>query len=195
MENKYSHLVIARIPEYIEPIDRGERYEDPLDAKLKESGLGEVTGGGSQMDANFQIVFVDLEIYLANLDSAVSFCASALESLGAPKGSQLIFGKEPNETKIAFGKTEGVALVLDGVNLPQEVYEKYGLDKLLEALKPELDGGVGELHGCNSLSETTELYFYGLSADKILEAIARVQPVFPLCQNSTTRKIDVKSAA
>jgi hypothetical protein len=193
MENNYPHLVIASLPEYIEPMDRGERYGDPLDTKLQESGLGEVTGGGSQMDENYQIVSVDLEIRLANLDSAVSLCISALESFGAPKGSKIVFGDEPNPTTIGFGQTEGVALVVDGVNLPPEVYEKYGLDELLDALKPELAGGVGELHGCNTLNETTELYFYGPSADKILDAIARVQPVFPLCQNSKTRKIDVIS--
>jgi hypothetical protein len=192
MTNNYSHLVIAHIPEYIEPIDRGERYEDPLAAKLNESGLGEVTGGGSQMDENFQIVSVDLEIYLANLDTAVSLCTFVLESCGAPKGSQITFGDEPNQTKKDFGKTEGIALVVDGVNLPQEVYEKYGLNGLLDALKPVLDGCIGEFHGCNTLSETTELYFYGPSADRMLEAIAKVQSEFPLCQNSKTRKIVAK---
>jgi hypothetical protein len=54
MLGQYPHLVIVRIPEHIEPMDRGDRYEDPLDAKLKESGLGEVTGGGSQLDENFK---------------------------------------------------------------------------------------------------------------------------------------------
>lgn len=122
MSDQYPHLVIARIPEYIEPMDRGDRYEDPLDAKLKENGLGEVTGGGSQLDENYKIQFVDLEICLSNLDSAISLCTSALEECGAPKGSQIIYGEEPNETKIDFGKSEGAALILDGVNLPQEVY-------------------------------------------------------------------------
>ena len=30
-------------------MDRGERYEDPLDAFLKANGLGEVSGGGTQL--------------------------------------------------------------------------------------------------------------------------------------------------
>lgn len=189
MSDQYPHLVIARIPEYIEPMDRGDRYEDPLDAKLKENGLGEVTGGGSQLDENYKIQFVDLEICLSNLDSAISLCTSALEECGAPKGSQIIYGEEPNETKIDFGKSEGAALILDGVNLPQEVYEKYGLDELLDALNPALENGVGEFHACNSLDETTELYFYGPSADLILQAIAPIQATFPLCQNSQSRKL------
>ena len=188
MANEYQHHVIAHIPEYIEPIDRGVRYCDPLDEKLQESGLGEVSGGGSQLDENFTIVSVDLEIYLANLDTAVSLCTSVLENCGAPKGSRITFGEKPNQTIIEFGKAEGIALIVDGVNLPQEVYEKYGLDGLLDELKPVLEG-IGEFHGCNSLSETTELYFYGPSADRMLTAIAKVQSEYPLCQNSKTRKI------
>ena len=43
------HLVIARLNDRAQPIDRGERYEDPLDAFLKANGLGEVSGGGTQL--------------------------------------------------------------------------------------------------------------------------------------------------
>jgi len=189
----FPHLVIVTIPEYIEPMDRGERYEYPLIERLEETGLGQLTGGGTRMNKASQILSVDLELRLANLDSAVAFCASELESYGAPKGSRMVFGDAPNRTTVGFGKMEGVALVLDGVNLPAEVYEEYGLDELLDVLEPELEGGVGELHGCNTLDETTELYFYGPSADKILEVIAGVQSVVPLCQNSTTRKIEVRT--
>ena len=43
----YPHLVLARLYEYIEPIDRGDRYEDPLRDALDKAGAGRVTGGGS----------------------------------------------------------------------------------------------------------------------------------------------------
>jgi hypothetical protein len=33
-------ILIARLFEHIEPINRGDRYEDPLDAVLRERGLG-----------------------------------------------------------------------------------------------------------------------------------------------------------
>ncbi|MCY3008286.1 MAG: hypothetical protein NTY42_00455 [Planctomycetota bacterium] len=55
MPSSYPHLVIARIPEHIEPMDRGERYEDPLSEELQKAAAGEVTGGGSQLDENFFI--------------------------------------------------------------------------------------------------------------------------------------------
>ncbi len=41
------HLIIARLYEHLEPMDRGERYEDPLHTVLERAGLGRVTGGGS----------------------------------------------------------------------------------------------------------------------------------------------------
>ena len=41
-------FIFVKIPESIGPIDRGEKYEDPLIEFLKErERLGEVTGGGS----------------------------------------------------------------------------------------------------------------------------------------------------
>jgi hypothetical protein len=42
----FPHVVLARLYEHIEPIDRGERYEDPLQAILDEAKVGRVTGGG-----------------------------------------------------------------------------------------------------------------------------------------------------
>lgn len=37
------------IPEGLSPLDRGDKYEDTLDDRLGAFGLGEVTGGGSQL--------------------------------------------------------------------------------------------------------------------------------------------------
>ena len=40
-------VVVARLYEHIEPVDRGDRYEDPLQTVLDETNVGRVTGGGS----------------------------------------------------------------------------------------------------------------------------------------------------
>ena len=37
MAMDFPHVVLARIYEHIEPIDRGERYEDPLQAALDQA--------------------------------------------------------------------------------------------------------------------------------------------------------------
>ena len=54
-----------------------DEYEDPLAAFLNEHGLGEVTGGGSQLNADGEIAFADIELELVNLDDAIARRASA----------------------------------------------------------------------------------------------------------------------
>ncbi len=38
----YPHIVVATITDDVGPIDRGAKYQDPLDAILQPAGLGEV---------------------------------------------------------------------------------------------------------------------------------------------------------
>lgn len=92
-EKAYPFMVIARIPEDIQPIARAEKYEDPLTEILQREGWGEVTGGGTQMDAEFKIKFVDLEIWLTNLEEALEGTKAALRKLGAPAGTELRFDR------------------------------------------------------------------------------------------------------
>ena len=57
-------MIIAQLNARVQPIDRGDYFEDPLDEVLKSSGLGEVTGGGTQMAAEPDgIEYCDVEIW------------------------------------------------------------------------------------------------------------------------------------
>ena len=67
----FPHVVIARMFEHIGPIDRGERYEDPLHEVLEGTTIGRVTGGGSQLNELGGIEFADVEMELADLDDAL----------------------------------------------------------------------------------------------------------------------------
>src|SRR6188768_3179133 len=111
--------VTARLHEHIEPLDRGTRYEDPLDAALRDAGVGEVTGGGSQLGELGEIEFADIEIVVSDLDAALPVIARVLEEAGAPAGSQLL---GPEAVLREFGTRQSVAVYLDGVSLPDEVY-------------------------------------------------------------------------
>jgi hypothetical protein len=42
-----SRYIIANLNARLQPLHRGDIYEDPLNRKLEELGLGEVTGGGT----------------------------------------------------------------------------------------------------------------------------------------------------
>lgn len=89
-------FVFIKVPESIMPIERGEKYEDPLDAALKSEKLGEVTGGGSQLsepDANGDrtVAWVGLDVELIDLERGLPFLKTELSRLGAPAGSTLEF--------------------------------------------------------------------------------------------------------
>lgn len=55
---------IITLNDKIQPIDRGEYYEDPLHKYLKQNQIGEIVGGGTQQANNGEIQFVDIEIQI-----------------------------------------------------------------------------------------------------------------------------------
>jgi hypothetical protein len=170
------------------PIDRGE-FEDPLDEFLKEQNLGEVTGGGTQLaDEPAGIEYCDVEIMLKEPSEAnISAVIQSLESLGAPKGSKLhLQDREP----IPFGVWEGLALFLDGVNLPDAVYETSDINQLIEAANARLAGhGGGKFFSHWQGSAETGLYFYGPSFALMQSALEPLLSDFPLCQGARVEQI------
>ena len=87
-------LVFVKIPESIMPIDRGEKYEDPLDSSLKQAEFGEVTGGGSQLsepdkDGARHIEWVGIDVDLTDLAGGLPLLKSELKRLGAPVGTTI----------------------------------------------------------------------------------------------------------
>ena len=82
-------FVFVKINESIMPIERGHKYEDPLDEALKKAKLGEVTGGGSSLSKERKIEWVGVDVDLVDLDKGLPFLKRKLIELGAPKGSTL----------------------------------------------------------------------------------------------------------
>ena len=176
----FPHLVIARFYEHIEPIDRGARYEDTLQAVLDQKKAGQVTGGGSQLNEDGGIAFADVEIELANLDDALGIVSQALEKSGAPQGSQLI--DEQGGVLREFGTHQCLAIFLDGVSLPDEVYADLDFDAVVSEIGAA--AGPDSFHGFTQGNEETGLYFFGSNAD---DMFARVEPVLrglPIGQNA-----------
>jgi hypothetical protein len=178
----------AQLNARLMPIDRGE-FEDPLNEFLKDRGLGEVTGGGTQLaDEPAGIEYCDIEIALtdpseANIAAVVGF----LEELGAPKGSKLhLAQRDP----VPFGVGEGLALFLDGVTLPDEIYETYDLDQLVEAANERMAlGGGGRFFSHWQGSRETGLYFYGPSFARMNAALEPLVATYPLCQGARIEQI------
>jgi hypothetical protein len=168
----FPHVVIARLYEHIEPIDRGERYEDPLQARLDQHGnLGVVTGGGTQMNEFGGIIHADIEIELANLDEAVRVVAETLEAAGAPQGSELIDAANSG-VLTELGTQQCVAIFLDGVTLPDQVYEMLDFEAIVGDLG--VAAGGTSYRGFWQGAEETGLFFYGPDAEALFD---RVEPV------------------
>ena len=74
----------VRIPEDVQPLERGERYEDPLQAALNLEELGEVTGGGSQMGEGKNIAFCGLDVEVWDRDKGLALIRSVMKRLNAP---------------------------------------------------------------------------------------------------------------
>ncbi|MBK9143818.1 MAG: hypothetical protein IPM23_15050 [Candidatus Melainabacteria bacterium] len=183
-KKEYPHFVVARINEYIQPIDRGDRYEDPLNDALEEKGLGEVTGGGTELSSEGRIDGVDLDIELADLDEALSLTRKTLVELGIPAGSRLTYTQNGEEKTEMIGDLEGLEIYLDAVGLPDEVYETLDFPAEYERLTAMLKNADGEPRCVYDLNEETLITAYGPDADRLFASIETVSNTIPVFQNA-----------
>jgi hypothetical protein len=179
-----SYFVVARVWEPIPPLDRADRYEDPLDAALSAKGWGEVTGGGSQLTEHNEIEFVDIDLELVNLGEAVELVQQVLEQAGAPVGSELRFDRDGREIVLPFGTQEGLAIYLDGVTLSDAVYQSTNINELADQISATITPVGGLIRGSWVGPSETSIYIYGPSAETILAQLEPLLRTYPLCQNA-----------
>jgi hypothetical protein len=93
------HLFIyIKIPGDIQPLVRGERFEEPLQAVLEEAQLGNISGGGSQLDDPYpdgspRVEFCGLDVDVTDTDRARALLKHELINLQAPAGTELHYTK------------------------------------------------------------------------------------------------------
>ncbi len=180
-------LVVARLNARVQPIDRGEYYEDPLDDFLREAGLGEMTGGGTQLaEEPDGIAYCEVEMVLSDDGpQAIAAIVAKLEEVGAPMGSTLLREGQPD---MPFGVLEGLGLYINGYDLADEVYASSDINHVIEEcarLMPDEDPFRGHWEG----SRETALYFYGTSFAEMSEAIAPFLASYPLCERARIEQI------
>ena len=177
----FPHLVLARVYEHIEPIDRGDRYEDPLQLVLEGKGLGRVTGGGSQLNEWGGITYADVEVEVANLDEALQVIADTLERAGAPQGSEILDTADERVLR-TFGKLQCLAIYLDGTSLPDQVYADLDFDAVV--------ADIGAAAGDNSYRgfwqgpHETGIFFFGDDAEVMFSRVEPVLRRLPIGQNA-----------
>jgi hypothetical protein len=82
---------------------------------------------------------------------------------------------------VTFGGTEGLAVYLNGTDLPDEVYVTSDVNDLIAALLGRL-GTEGDMQSWWEGPRETALYLYGSSAVRMSGLIAGVLARFPLAQ-------------
>jgi hypothetical protein len=183
-DTDYRISATAEFNHKIGPIDRGERYEDPLGDALSEKGFGEVDGGGTMQSKEGEILFIDVHMHLSNPDESIPFVTRMLEEQGAPKGSKLkIYEGDEVAREIPFGVREGFAIYLDGVNLPDEVYRDSDSNVVVSEIDRLLDGH-GEIEAHWQGPTETALYVYGDSIATMKPLIQEFMESYPLCKGA-----------
>jgi hypothetical protein len=185
------------IYEPVQPLDRGDRYEDPVYDALEEAGLGEEgDGGGTLCSEHGEIEQVDFDIVITSLE-AIPLVTRVLEKAGAPKGSELRYairgdgdgdgdgGGDGDEHVVTFGACEGLAIYLDGITLPPHVYRTCDAKELHDRLREALgDDPGGECRGSWVGPRETALYFYGRDAEQMFARVESVLRAYPLSSNA-----------
>jgi hypothetical protein len=94
-EPAMSTVVIVKIYADLDPIERYERFHNPLDADLATAGLGVVTGGGTLEDIETgRVVYSDLHVRIdSNLDAGLAIIRRTLSRCGVPPAELCIEGE------------------------------------------------------------------------------------------------------
>lgn len=96
VEASATELIYVLLPESLQPLDRGARYEDPLEAELQLSGIGWISGGGSQLgeerdDGTRPIEFCGIDVDVTDVTAGRELLRLHLPELGCPAGTRLYY--------------------------------------------------------------------------------------------------------
>ena len=182
-----STILVAQLNARLQPIHRGEFFEDPLTEVLSKTGIGEITGGGSLVSEAGEIEYCDIEIEVGRITpEAIGTLLAALEKLGAPKGS--ILHIEAERRKVEFGKAEGLAVYLNGTDLPDNIYAECDSNFVLSEFDRLLGDGGRVLSYWQGPRETV-FYMYGRSFDSMRHLLLPFLSTYPLCEDCRVEQI------
>ena len=172
-----------------QPMHRHD-LEDALDELLSKVGIGFVDGGGTAMLPSGEVKSCDVELIVNDgSGETIAELEKIIDALGVPKGSKLLWTASDDEKiERPVGRLEGMALYLNGTELPQEVYESSDINYAIEQLESRMDG-IGHLYSWWEGPENTALYFYGQSYEKMSAAIQDFIAEYPLCQKCVVERI------
>ena len=180
-------MVVLNLNARFQPIHRGD-LEDALDEILGQLELGEVCGGGTLMSPTKEIKSCDIELDIDDGEKTIEKLIDIIDKLGVPKGSKLILSDSSDKKEIPVGRLEGLALYLNGTELPAEIYKSCDINYAIEQMDERLSG-IGRLYSWWEGPAETALYFYGGSYEKMLDAVKDFIEEYPLCQKCRVEQI------
>jgi len=130
-----------------------------------------------------EIAYCGIDIDLVDLSNGVPFICDFLAQCGAPKGSKLEYELDGQKIEVPFGVVEGLAIYLNGTDLPDEVYQECDINEVYEEINRRL-GDRGAIQGHWQGPTETALYLYGHSAAEMRNLIAGYLTEYPLCQQA-----------
>ncbi len=179
-----SHYVTVRLWDPIHQAYRRTRYEIPLASALLSHGSGEITDVTAVMTRELEIEHAEFEIRLADLEKSIELVRLVLEEAGAPAGSELSFIRDGKDEVVRFGRKEGLAIYLDGINLPDEVYDTCSCDGLAALILEALTFLGGEIRGSWVGRSETAIYLFAPDTEQLFSLIEPILAAYPLCQNA-----------
>lgn len=166
----------------LQPMHRGE-FEDMFEDVLKKTNMGELLGGGTELMPTGEVSGCDIEFNI-HKNKKESFLSFLHQINIIPKGSFITI----KETKTEIGSAEGLAIYLNGTDLPSEVYQNCSINELIEQLDNALNG-VAERLSYWEGPEETALYYYGQSYFEIKNKIEAIVKTYPLCEKCRIEQI------
>jgi len=186
-KKRQNAIILATLNARLQPIDRGE-IEDAFDAVSAQRGLGAcVVGGGTLMQESGEVISCDVEIEVEDAsEKTVDVIIQILEAMLAPRGSQLHLPGQ--QGVIHFGRQEGLALYLNGTDLPGEVYQSCDSNYVYAECNRLLEG-IGRVSSHWAGPRETALYMYGTEFDTMRDRLTPLLETYPLCKQSRIEKI------
>jgi len=183
------HNFTLKLNSRLQPIHR-HPIEDTIGDALEKLGCGEVIGGGTSLEKKGgEVEYCDIAISLTeNSTDCINKLLKILDDIPVPKGSVLFSTDEGNDYRQELGTLEGLALYLNGTDLPADVYENYDINVVIEELD-NLLGDEGVMLSHQDGKTETALYYYGKSFSKMKELITTVIKDHPLCQKYKIKQI------
>ena len=190
-KSEYSCHVTLNLNARLHPMHRYD-LEVALEEILSKHKLGYVDGGGTMQLPSGEIEFCDIELMLKdNSKESLVSLESIIEKLGVAKGSKLLLWNEADEDvwcERPVGNLEGMALYLNGTDLPTEIYQTCDINYVIKQTE-ELMKGIGAMYSWWEGPQNTALYFYGENYEKMLTVIKNFIKEYPLCQKCVIKQI------